>query len=184
MNKTFLAICFFSVLLILPLVGAGCSAGKQAEKQTAGKNRNENAQAGFKLDFPKGTVADLAIGKKISAMGMNEAGGVINASQIIVGLPDGGLGSPSGMASGTMATGTRFSGGNALNSQMRRSGNGQRPARVRSQARANGEIIKMDSNSLVLKTNDGGSKVVYFTVKTEIYIFKAPSAPVASSTAK
>lgn len=181
MKKLFLPIILLGVVALL----GGCAAGKQANKQTAGNNsRGENAPAAFKLDFPKGAVADLAVGKKISAVGMNETGGVINASQIIVGVPAEGaggmFGGSRGMASGTMATGTRFGGGKTPNPQMRRSG-GQRPARVRSQARANGEIIKMDSNSLVLKTDDGGSKVVYFTDKTEIFIFQAP---VVTSTPK
>ena len=44
-----------------------------------------------------------------------------------------------------------------------------------------GEIIKQDSTSLVVKTDDGGSKIVYFTDKTSIFLPKISTSTPATS---
>ena len=47
--------------------------------------------------------------------------------------------------------------------------------RIRGIGRVAGEILKVDNSSLIVKAQAGGSRIVFYSDKTQILIFKAPT---------
>jgi len=132
---------------------------------------------------------DLKVADKIMVMGTSNSDGTITASQIILGdfinnpgfRRDGSTstpefnntGSPSSSVSGQQLDRRQFGRqGGALAGRGNAAG----------LARLSGEIIKLEENNLVLKIQDGGSKIVYFSDKTEIFKMNPPEPNSATTT--
>ena len=81
-------ILLLAACLGLAVFSAGC--GKNDNQQgTQGRNlRGMNASSTFKIDLPKGTATDLAVGKSVMVMGEKGTDGSISAKQIIIGDGD------------------------------------------------------------------------------------------------
>ncbi len=193
MRKTIIIIAIFSAVA---LIATGCAVKNAPDRKNSnalGQN-NEGVSTTMKINFgTPASIQDLKIGKKITVMGTSNADGTVSATNIIIGeMPGFGL----GMRSSTQyfATGTmpKQEDDNQQNFQQppqgeqfqRRSTDGQwngpngsgqqRTARMSGQARITGEIMKMDETSLVLQIADNGSKIVFYSEKTEI--FNAPTS--------
>lgn len=92
------------------------------------------------------TVADLIPGAKVMVMGKNNTDGSVAADRIIIGDFDfGQFGPPAGGAN--------------TNRQFRRNSE---------MARASGEVLSLADNRLVIKLDDGGSKIVFLSEATVI----------------
>lgn len=175
---------------------AGC--GQTLANPTATQNNNGQPPKDkkIKVDLPKGAVSDLIVGKKIMAMGSSGAGGTLTASQIIIGGPQG-FGMFGRPATSTTSTGFggqqtkpqnvgqnggaqwqgRQGGQNGQSGQPRTGSDSKSRTGVNRMNRASGEIIKIDQNSMVLETDAGGSAIVYFTDKTEIFFAPTSTKP-------
>ncbi|MDO8509639.1 MAG: hypothetical protein Q7S24_00675 [bacterium] len=148
-------------------------------KKLIGVQDKNGKGVGSAFDRPenqiKGSIADLIVGAKIMAMGSANVDGTIMASRIVFGN-FGGFGQ--GISSSTnpnrpKMTGDNWQGGNGSGGQ--KGGQGRSPGArggVSGTIRINGEIIKKDQNSLIVKILDGGSKIVYFSSSTEIFSMK------------
>lgn len=182
-------IIIVSVFGTVVLLGAGCAKQSSGDKNQLGK-RGDNAtstERGFKIDGTKTTAADLVIGKKVMVMGTANADGTITATQILLGD----FASRPGFSSGTFSSSTARRVFNQ--DQPRAAGNSSRQGRDnnesgarsdrpqmqgnRGMGRVIGEILKKDDASVVLKAQDGGSKIIFYSDKTEILIIAPPAAP-------
>lgn len=152
-----------------------------------------------------GTSTDLIVSKKVVVMGTTNSDGTITAQQIMIGdvsaMPFGTStrkqlnfnSSTSGDDSGQITPPPSSDGQQwqpPADGQMpeqaqfrQRTGDGEnmegnkiRPARVAGQTSTVGEILKKDDTSLVIKLNDGGSKIVFYSATTKIFILTPPSA--------
>ena len=181
---------FIGVLAIVALlVTAGCSVvvnnsvnNNDGSKDNAtgtlragGGNRNPQAEL-FK-NLPKGTAADLVVGKNVQITGTTNSDGTVNATRIMIGdMPN--FGERRGVASSTSSTtdGTpgqgRMRGGNGQGYGGRTGGAG----RGNTTARVVGQILSKDVSSLTIKSSDGGTKIAFFSDSTEIYIFQPPTS--------
>lgn len=193
MSKNFIFIV--TIIGAVVLLGAGCAKQSSTDKKQLG-NRGNNAtstERGFKIEGTKITPADLVIGKKVMVMGTTNADGTISATQILLGD----FMSRAGFSSSTFSTSTARrnlnqgqprTGGNANWQGQRGEGQGQgegaggtraanRPQMqgARGAGRVVGDIIKKDSTSLVLKDQSGGSKIIFYSEKTEILIVAPPA---------
>jgi len=178
---------FLLPIVSLLIIGAGCNSGQPKNSVEQNFNRPNNfnnaSNTDRNIDQTKGGIADLIIGKKIMAMGTTNANGTINAGQITVGFENFNnqrFGPPSSTTSSTNGGQNgqfqrrNFNGGNGQN-RTGDSGSGQRMANRSGQARALGEILKKDDISLILKLDNGGSQIVYYSTTTQIFIFQPPT---------
>lgn len=210
MKKIFLLV----VCLAAVAVFAGC--GKQENRQgEQGRNfRGMNASSTFKIDLPKGTAADLTVGKSVMVMGEAGSDGSISAKQIVIGDGDPGMffgnHRPREFSSSTTSTppfdistppvqdenfqppsGDREFNGPPSDGQFQGSGHWQggnggqfqgqrRPGNV-NVARVFGKILKMDDTSITVEIQGGGSKLVLYSDKTEIYLAQPPAITTSTS---
>jgi len=194
-----------SALVIILIITAGCSLNNKQANPATTRGNNLNGQASTTADrfadLPKASSSDLIIGEKVMVMGTKNTDGTISASSIIIGEMNflgNGTSSRNTFASGTNPGFNGDNQGNGFTGQRNGSGrtgsfngqnsSGQRPvavnqARVANQANVNGEILKKDESSLVIKSADGGSQIVFYSDKTMIYFTPPPTqSPTSSST--
>lgn len=170
-------IFFGSLILGLILLTTGCgqtNATNSTDNNLIGaKSQDTNNGLYRKENQILGSVADLNIGTKIMAMGSTNTDGSMMAKSIIFGSFDG---FGPGMSSSTNPNRPRMNGRNGPGGNgggQRQGGQGRNGGNSMSgSTRINGEIIKKDENSLVVKILDGGSKIVYFSSATEIFSMK------------
>lgn len=152
-----------------------------------------------------GTSTDLIVGKKVVIMGTDNSDGTISAQQIMIGdissmpvgtstrgqfvfnsstSPDNGE-QTAPPASGEQQWQPPADGQIPDRAQFRQrtgdkengEGNKIRSARVTGQNSTIGEILKKDDTSLVIKLNDGGSKIVFYSASTKIFILTPQPSP-------
>lgn len=178
MKKTFLA----SSLVFLLFVISGCSLTPAANSNQSNKKAPVGDMASSTdkgPQMPKGTKEDLKVGVKVTVMGTAGTDGIVSATRITVGDIGPGNFGQGKFPTSTMASSTKFSKGQRpqrANGQ----GGGQWAGRGQgggqSMTRVSGEILKKDDVSLTIKDSAGGSKLVFFSDKTEIFIFQAPTS--------
>ncbi|MCX6779291.1 MAG: hypothetical protein NTU97_03610 [Candidatus Magasanikbacteria bacterium] len=185
------------LLVVFVLAGAGC-ATKQALKNNNGDfvKGNQNREGGnfassseFMAGRVKGSLDDLKEGTKVMVMGISNQDGTISASQILIGdfnnfasstrplfasSTVGKQGGVPGQRQGGQMQGRQ---GDGANFGGQRQGGGQGRARMAGQARVIGEILKKDTIGLVIKINDGGSKIVLYSDKTEVFSLSTSTPP-------
>lgn len=178
------------------------------------KNTNNQGDDLNKAGFPRGnsvsstdrlfnagtkaTLADLIVGKTVAILGTTNSDGTVNATRIMIGE----LGNFM-MRGATSTTSTRENfRANNTDQVSPSSGNGQYSGQNRGQmgnggqrqgggrmmngsGMVRGEIISKDETSLVIKNQAGGSKIVFYSAKTEVYIFQPPTSvsPTSASSA-
>lgn len=157
MRKNIFVITGMTALVLLV---AGCGQVAVDQNKTADNGAPKNDKQ-FKIDLPKGAISDLVVGKKIMAMGSSGADGTLTANRIIIGD----------------AQSFGMFGRNASSTTSKRPVGGNRPRNRMN--RASGEIVKIDQNSIILKTDNGGSAIVFFSDKTEIYLPSNTTTPPA-----
>ena len=192
MNKK---IFFISLVLVSVMIFSGCGIKKEKTVENGRVNfgQNQNGMRGgfntttFKQMGDKGAVSDLQIGKKVTVTGASNTDGSVNASRIMIGeMPkferpsstpervqaQNGLGTPNGVSDGErprfVGSGDRPSGGIGQGSGI--------------MAMLNGEILKMDEAGFILKTEKEGSKIIYLTAGTEIYIISSTTPKIGTTT--
>ncbi|KKR48436.1 MAG: hypothetical protein UT86_C0005G0020 [Candidatus Magasanikbacteria bacterium GW2011_GWC2_40_17] len=179
------------IFLFILLVGgvftlAGCATNKGKKNLDnfgkLQKSGNFSTSAPFKIDLPKGSVDNLIVGQKVLVMSTAGQDGILNANRIMAGEGDPGVFFGNGRYFASSSTGTAFSAGQRANSDLsgniprgsvgggNRANKGQRTVDKQGASNVRGEIIKKDTTSLVIKTDDGGSKIVYYSDKTEIFL--------------
>lgn len=186
MSKNLLSVVI--IIGAVVLLGAGCAKQSTTNKKQLGNrgNNTTSTERGFKIEGTKTTSADLVIGKKIMVLGTANTDGTISATQILLGdfMSRPGFSTStfsSSTARRTFSQGQPRTGGNA-NWQGQRGESGTRTANrpqmqgARGAGRVVGDIIKKDDTSLVLKDQSGGSKIIFYSVKTEILIVAPPKA--------
>lgn len=185
---------YFSFLVIAgALIMAGCGSNgvseqnKNESRQNGWGGRNASSTGGMNFGIPA-AVSDLAVGKKVVITGTANADGSISASRIMIGeMPFG-----PGFGSSTLRfmTGTQMTRDQNQavappgdNPEFRPtesgdfhgsppSGSGQkRIGRMSGEARINGEIIQLDASSIIIKAADGGSKMVFYSDRTPVFMF-------------
>ncbi len=177
--------------------------------QNGGANKNNfprsNSASSTEKFFnmgTKATLADLVVGKKITVMGTTNSDGTVSAKRIMIGEPGGFM---MRGATSTTSTGENFRPGNLPNDAVNNPGQqpvsnggqfngqnrgqmgagGQRPNGGRmmgGNGMVSGEIISKDDTSLVIKNQAGGSKIVFYSDKTEIFLFQPPTSTPATPT--
>lgn len=199
MKKYYLILILFTAFV---LVESGCAIKKANDAKAVNSTDNNNrrgdmASGTMQMNFgTPATIADLAIGKKVTIFGASNTDGTVNATRIVVGeMPMFGRVFASGTpfsASGTPPVpgdasqtpeGENFqppSGGMSPSQTGERDGfqrpgqmdgSGQRQMRgSNGQSRIFGEIMKLDDASIVLKIIDNGSKIVFYSAATEIFL--------------
>ncbi|MFA6486149.1 MAG: hypothetical protein WCT40_02170 [Candidatus Magasanikbacteria bacterium] len=191
------AYLFVTVAMVgIVLMGAGCGAEKKTSEAKYGDQRGvaltgDNIGNGFgRMNFATGTVADLIVGTKVTVMGTSNTDGSMSATRIMIGdFPGFGVRPTStGFSSSSPRTaGQSTGGGNRSWSNGQKTGEGRaRPATVgmgstvRGQARVSGIILKKDDSSLVMQEVTGGSKIVFYSDKTEVVIIGEPEENTAT----
>lgn len=128
----------------------------------------------------KGSLADLVVGKQVMVIGTSNSDGSVNAKQIMLGEM-----SNFGTARFTSSTRPRApqgeipSDGQKADWQKKQGTEGvfgrQRPTGgMRNQSGVSGEILSKDDSTIVVKLRDGGSKIVFFSNKTEVFLLQPP----------
>lgn len=189
-------------LIFVAGCGSANSNNEQTETQTKqrGVQQGENASstAGFLSMGTKASVADLVVGKKIVAMGSSNSDGSLNASSILIGEPENMM--MGGGPVGATSTNGNISAPPQQPNQVSGESGGQPPSNIpsgerptnvgdsqqgkmsgggmrnKSISRVSGEIISKDEKSMVIKIKDGGSKIVFFSDKTEVFIYQPPTS--------
>lgn len=184
----------FFILASLVLLYSGCSSttpqttSTSGDKQQAQSGDYNNKDNRWNNMGTKASLDELQIGKKIMAMGTNNQDGSISAARIMLGEFQN-FGNRSGFTSGTQQMGDSNRDQNPRGQFQGRGGQGNsgahrqmRPGGNRGNARVLGEIIKKDSNSLVVKSQDGGSKIIFYSDKTEVFVVQPPTSTPAIAT--
>ncbi len=191
---------FLFLILVLALVtmGAGCNVNKQTGENINQNQNNFNHRMSSSTPWDNvrvmGTSTDLIVGKKVVVMGTVNSDSTITAQEIMIGdisaMPFGTSTrrqhdfSSSTPGAGEQITPSPSSGGQQwqppAEGQMpdraqfrQQTGDGEnriRPARIAGQSLIIGEILKKDDASLVIKLDDGGSKIVFYSATTKIFI--------------
>lgn len=180
MKNVFLTCVVGAVLLIVSGCATSQNSAPQTDKTTPAGNMASSTDKGPQM--PKGTKDDLKVGKKVTVMGTAGADGIVSATRITIGEMGPGNFQPGKFSTSTMASSTKFNKGQYPQGQhpQRKDGQaggqwtGRGPGGDQSMARVSGEILKKDDTSLTIKNSDGGSKLVYYSEKTEIFIFQPP----------
>ncbi len=182
MRKYFFLILFFALVLTV----AGCAKkqgvtndniGKRNLQTEQNRQRNGFASSTWQNLGEKGGVKDLDLGEKITVMGSTNQDGSINASRIMLGEM------PKMERPNTTSEQFQNREGNQAPANMDRGdnsrfgNNGDRPSGTMNRnfgaGMFSGEILKIDINNFILKTEKEGTKIIYFTPGTEIYIFSS-----------
>lgn len=165
----------------------------------AQRNRNDFFSSST-LNRIQGDNEDLTVGKKVVIMGSTNSDGTITAQQIMIGempsftgmfatgtrervssVPNGdnhpqfqppaeGILPPEGVQFQRRAEENNGNWGSGDRSSEKRT----HPTRMSGQAMIVGEILKKDKVSLIIKVTDGGSKIVFYSDKTEIFFLQPP----------
>ena len=172
---------------------------QNSEKQEENQQTAQNQESAFGENFTEGSLDDLAVGQKIMVTGITNDDGSIVANMIMIGNDDTnfdemGRGPQINMDQDSGSQNTRvsqqerpsFPDGQMPDfqnmteeqkTQMReRMANGRPAADSRSNtssmSRITGEILKKDSESLIVKLADGGSKFIFISEQTKIIKIK------------
>jgi len=163
----------FSILLILFSIAviSGCRVSDMQNQVVD----DAKADVVEKVDNrEKGVVADLKVGNKVMVMGNTNQDGSVSASEIMFGdLINSGFGVHS---TSTRPTSTRQfvnRGRDNKNGGQRLAG--QRPVKTLNMTRLVGEILEIDETSLIIKLDEGGSKIIFYSDKTGIFTMKPPT---------
>lgn len=168
---------------------AGCgkantSTTNSRQKERGNFQRGQNASSTQNFPMMSGvaaTTTDLVVGKMITVMGTTNSDGSVNATRIMIGemLRDPNMGTstpnvaPPINGSSVGAENIPPSGERGERPegvpQFNRAGGGQM-GQGKSVTRVTGEIISRDDASLIVKMKDGGSKIIFYSSKTEIFI--------------
>ena len=190
------------VLIAVLLLATGCTTKKISDNKFPNQN-NRSGKTGmgqmFDLtDQQKGTIEDLVLNKKVMIFGTPNADGSITATRIMFGEFD----KLTPKRENSATTGQQNQDtvkqqfpkeadfpqmgdnefrpdfrGEKMNGEAQRqpsSGAFAQKGKIKNNGMAIGEIITKDKDFFVLKMKDGGSKIIFFSDKTEIYIIKAP----------
>lgn len=189
MFKNFLPIIS---LLFLTLLIAGCGVSTKKNTPIAGNGQNNSGEVRGQMadNLQPVSSSELIIGKKITVMGDTNSDGSVTAKQIILGdfMPRFASGTPPQMGTGAGDSVRPIERNNAgvgsgANRQRNQAGNFQAGAEMpranrQTGGRVSGEILKLENNNLVLKLADGGTKIVFYSVSTQIFILKdQPATP-------
>jgi len=195
MNKK---IFFVSILLVSTIIFSGCGVKKENTIDTGkGKlNVNQNGDrtgfntSTFKQVGEKGEITDLQIGKKVTVMGASNSDSSINASRVMIGempIMERSSATPERIQaqdgqgiSGGVNNGERpnFTGG-----QNNFRGAGAMGAGGMS-VMLNGEILKINETGFILKMEKEGTKIIYVTAGTEIYLISSTTPQMNTTTPK
>lgn len=128
---------------------------------------------------------ELLVGKKVVVSGVTNSDGTVTARMIIIGDMPFGLFRTSTRPTSTRPTSTNWNGraaGNGgpsaggermMGSGGQRNGTGTTRTggmRRRGAMQAAGEIVKKDDTSLILKDANGGSRIVFYSASTQIFL--------------
>ena len=182
MKKTTLFLSLFFALFVVSGCATSQNSASQTNKTTPGNDTASSTEKGPQM--PKGTVNDLKVGVKVTVMGTAGTDGIVSATRITIGDTGPGNFQPGKLPTSTMASSTKFNKGQYPQGQRPQrkdgQGNGQWAGRGgagggQNMARVSGSILKKDDTSLTIQNSDGGSKFVYYSEKTEIFIFQSPT---------
>lgn len=128
----------------------------------------------------KGSLTDLAVGKMVMVVGTTNTDGSVNAKQIMLGeMPNFGTAHFASSTRPRDTSGNNPSGEPPADWQKRQGMTGetngrQRPTGMRNQSGVSGEILSKDDSTIVIKLRDGGSKIVFYSDKTEVFLLQQP----------
>lgn len=186
---------FIAPLLLVSIVMlSGCSTqqnnidiGKQNQQKQGNENEIKDDDQFLKENFEELTLEDLNIGDAISVVGQEDSSGAFSAVRIVVGQTPDKI--RTFQENNSDKTAGREQGYGQYNEKpdfknMSKGGRQKIMAQTNGRAsalndtksstvtRLNGEILDIDENSLTLKLNDGGSKLIYTSIKISIFRFK------------
>jgi len=195
LNKT--ALSLGVVVISLALLGAGCAKGKDKPEafgpgQKAGLGQMGQGMNNRFLGFVTSTIAEVKVGSQVMVMGAANADQSITATDIILGtfaMPSSTFKRPE-TATGTVAANTannqpqgQWQARDGQERGQARSGSnvgaGTKMPRKPGANNVRGEVLKIDTNSLIIKAADGGSRLVYFTDSTTVRLAPTSTPPVA-----
>ena len=166
----------------LLVVGAGCKQNKLPigqDNNSRGQMNGRNVSStfdNFLQNTTTGTLENLVLGEKILVFGITNSDGSISSNRLVLGeLPNisRGLGDRQASVNGELEKSQRMIEGRPqFNGRNGQDNNGVK--RTVSSV-TTGEIIKNEDSSLILKTVDGGSKIVFYSDKTQVLIFQSPT---------
>jgi len=125
----------------------------------------------------KGSLTDLLVGKQVMVVGTSNTDGSVNAKQIMLGeMPNFGT---ARFSSSTHPRDTQGNGSQADKQANWQKGQGTSRARIPTKSGSeagrqgvNGEILSKDDSIITIKLLDGGSKMVFFSDKTEVFLLQ------------